>query len=340
MSAKIRFRKTVSSFLSAAGILRLLERFRLRDKAFILLYHRVLRPGDEQAGFIQPGMYVYADAFERQIRFLKKHFRVLTLEALIERVRRNEQVGRCCAVTFDDGWRDNYVNAFPVLRKHHVPATIFLATGFIDTERMFWHDELCWRMGDHGFESAQDADCCSPFASGVLHEIVDDSHGDKVIFLNSIIEMMKDFSPSERSVVIGRLRSVSPDPKLPRQLLNWDEVLEMSRSGVVQFGAHTVEHEILDRLPIPRIREEIVRSRREIERRLGTRIWTFAYPNGNFDNDIQTILWEHEFSGAVTTRKGFVGRNVRLMEIPRISVHQDICSTVQMFRSRIILERF
>src|SRR5581483_9637650 len=117
---------------------------RLRGRAVILGYHRVLAPGDLGREFVQPGMYVEAGEFAAHVRYLLRHFRVLALEDLLARWAAGDwdPAARYCAITFDDGWRDNYVHAFPVLRALGVPATIFVATAFVGTPERFWTDIL------------------------------------------------------------------------------------------------------------------------------------------------------------------------------------------------------
>src|SRR5712692_1330157 len=116
-----------------------------RKAVIILTYHRVIEKWDETLDYSQPGMVVTASTFERQVAFLNEHFEVVTLGALLAE---GNVAGRAvrprCVVTFDDGWRDNYDLAFPILRQHDIPATIFLTTDFIGTDRAFWHTELLY----------------------------------------------------------------------------------------------------------------------------------------------------------------------------------------------------
>src|SRR5574337_401681 len=91
---------------------------RLQGKAAILLYHRVLTEKELGQDFIQPGMYVRRDVFEMQMLFLKKHFQIVSLQDLLAlwKGKKWDNSKRYCVVTFDDGWRDNYLYAFPILQ--------------------------------------------------------------------------------------------------------------------------------------------------------------------------------------------------------------------------------
>jgi peptidoglycan/xylan/chitin deacetylase (PgdA/CDA1 family) len=157
---------------------------------------------------------------------------------------------------------------------------------------------------------------------------------------DSAIVSLKSCSPQAREDLLHRLRSLSRRPPVGRQLMNWKEAEEMQSGGLIRFEAHTSSHTILDQVPLQQAEEEIVRSRIELEQGLGAAPEFFAYPNGNFNGDLQAILRRHGFRGAFTTRKGLVGRGVSLYEIPRIGIHEDVSRTLPLFMGRILLKGF
>lgn len=336
---KIMIKKGLSAVLSSCGLFSILDYYLLEDKAFILMYHRVLCEDCSRDTYIQPGMFVTCKSFERQVSFLSERYQILLLEELIEKINRNEKIGGCCAITFDDGWMDNYTNAFPVLKKYQAPATIFLATAFIGTSRLFWPEEICWHLERQSPVGQATANCSSPVLR-FRREVENYPSDNRDFFLNKVIEVFKGYSPDDRNSVLEYFRGMGRFPYPLRQMLSWEEADEMSKSGLIAFGAHTAEHEILDQLPISKVKGEISRSKEDIEQKLGVSVTTFAYPNGNSNENIQEILQECKFVGAVTTRKGFLGRHTQLLEIPRIGIHEDICNTSAMFQARILLEKF
>lgn len=339
MKKAMLLKRMASDLMSSSGIHSLAERVCCSNKAFVLMYHRILSSISEQPYFVQPGMFVSTESFERQVAFLKERFKVVFLEDLVERVMNGEEIGGHCAITFDDGWGDNYTYAYPVLKKYLVPATIFLATGFVGTDRMFWPEELCCYLARADLGKAFNEDA-PPVVVRFSEELGRLARGGKDGFFDRAIELLKGFSPDDREGFLGYFRdSSSPDP-IPRQMLSWDEAREMSLSGLVRFGSHTVNHEILDQVPLEKARDEITLSREEIEHRLGGTVRTFAYPNGNYSESIRDFLAENGFNAAVTTRKGFLTREMPLMEIPRIAIHEDVSNTIPMFRSRILLRKF
>jgi len=335
MTLKVTLKNLVATFCHIGGVFNLLSFYRRRNKAFVLTYHRVIRLLLEESVYVQPGMYVTADTFRRQIAFLKERFHVLPLAELVARVETGRKVAGCCAITFDDGWHDNFTQAFPVFQEFQLPATVFLATGFIGTDRLFWPEEICFYLQQVGMRASTRQ---SQVFERFLNEVAYNS-GEEA-FLDNAVLTLKGWSPHEREKVLEHLRSAGTTPPPGRLLMNWEEAEEMQASGLITFGAHTVNHVILDQVPKRQAEEEIVHSRQELESRLGVRPEFFAYPNGNFNSNLQAILKRHGFRGAVTTRKGRFGEGVPLFEIPRIGVHEDISRTIPLFLARIFLDRF
>jgi peptidoglycan/xylan/chitin deacetylase (PgdA/CDA1 family) len=125
---KFLLRGVIASGLHRSGVLHLHRRWRLRNRAVILMYHRVLKP-EERSSQIHAGMYVLASAFERHHAYLQRSFELVDLDTMLAWLEGRIRCRRPpCAITFDDGWCDNYRNAFPLLRQFGAPATIFLIT--------------------------------------------------------------------------------------------------------------------------------------------------------------------------------------------------------------------
>jgi peptidoglycan/xylan/chitin deacetylase (PgdA/CDA1 family) len=329
----------ITSVFSLSGILDAIEHYFLSNKTFILMYHRILDPVDLHKRYVQPGMFASTASFEKQIAFLKCRFEVILLEDLVGKILNGEDLSRLCAITFDDGWRDNYTDAFPVLMKYRLPATIFLATGFVGTDRMFWPEEISYYLDQEIAKKGAFCDAPPPLIR-FSAQISPYHRCTRETFLDRCIEVLKGYPPGDRDEILGYFRGMFKAAPCPRQMLSWEEAREMLASGLVRFGAHTVNHVILDQVSPQKARDEITKSRADIEHNLGCRVSTFAYPNGNYTGGVRKILTESGFSAAVTTRKGFLARGMSLMEIPRIAIHEDVSNTIPMFRSRILLRKF
>lgn len=334
-----RIKSFVSRGMFYCGLLELMKRYRLENKGFILMYHRVLRSKEDSEVPTQPGMYVTCDTFERHLKYLKKNMHVIPLDELVDRMQAGKSLNRCCSITFDDGWYDNYDHAFPLLKKYDVPATIFLATGYVGTNKWFWPEELSR---------------CIPRIINDLREnkIVDETIQ---IFLSKLsynktvtmeclseraVDTFKQFKPQVREDLLNQLMTLYPRGEEQRLLMNWEEAMEMYEEGLVYFGAHTVNHLFLDELEPESITKEILGSQKHVQINLGYNAKLFAYPNGNYSPSIVKFLKENSFHGAVTTRKGFVYCDTPQMEMPRIAMHNDVSCTTDRFISRILMNHF
>ena len=330
----------IKSFLAFilyhSGVLSRYSRCKLKNKAFILMYHRIIDKNQQSSFPVQPGMYVTPDNFRKQVKFLKDKFKIISLEVLIERLKNGENISRCCVLTFDDGWRDNYTNAFPILKKYQVPATIFLPTGFIGSQKWFWPEEvylsLIWI-----YQNKMD----SSKIPGILQKLFNKSQfyssGQPCDAIDSVIDKLKHYELQQREQVVAALKDVCPATKHERIVMNWYEVQEMANSGLISFGAHTVSHTLLDQLTVENVRSEIEKSKEDIEKRVRNQINFFAFPNGNYNKKTLAILRDTEFAAAVTTRRGYIDKSSRLLELPRIAMHNDISCTLPLFLWRLLV---
>jgi len=134
-------RGVFAAFLQLSGAVTR-ARTKLQGKALVLMYHRVLAPESVPAD-IDPGMYVTTEAFERHLQYLTAHHDVVSLNSLYEWLSGRRQFARVpCAITFDDGWRDNYEEAFPLLERYGLPATIFLITDQVGAPAMVTWEQV------------------------------------------------------------------------------------------------------------------------------------------------------------------------------------------------------
>ena len=141
MSYSIRVKSWMSSLLAYAGIAGSRIRKQGRSGFVILTYHRIIKrcaPNEN----VQDGMFVEPSNFDSHVRFLKRHFQIVPLHTILRKDAGNSPSRPLCALTFDDGWDDFYENAYPVLKAHDVPATVFLPTDFIGTGDWMWTDRL------------------------------------------------------------------------------------------------------------------------------------------------------------------------------------------------------
>jgi peptidoglycan/xylan/chitin deacetylase (PgdA/CDA1 family) len=266
-----------------------------RTAAFpVLVFHRV---NDDQDPFFPS---LPTSVFADRIAHIARHYRVLTVEDLADRMEQGTVPGDAIALTFDDGYRDNLTHAAPILAHHGLPATIFLVTGHIGTPDIPWFDRLALAFKT-ATRPAVSLDPAHPFPLT--------TPGDRLQALAAALAELKRLPDEERRRQLTRLEAeLRPaGPERPKRLmLTWDEVGALRDLGF-SIGAHTVSHPILSRTTPERAWHEIHGSKRAIEQVLGDRVRAFAYPNGaaeDYDETTTQLVRQAGFTCAVTTRRG------------------------------------
>lgn len=314
-----------------------LAHLRNQGRVAILTYHRVVSDDMVRGEHIQRGMFVRAESFEAHASYLRDHFVVLPLAELLEQWRTDglDSSKRYCVITFDDGWRDNYQYAFPLLRKYGLPATIFLATDYIGTSRWFWPDELAYVLGQARQQMTEE-DFRGALAS-VLTEVMQSEGIRPSSFSPSadsdeLIEQCKNFRPETIAGFVRRSsQALGIRPPGARVLLDWNEVKEMARHNIT-FGPHSCSHRILTNIPLADVEDELVRSREALLRNDLAPVPVFCYPNGNFDREIQNLTKAAGYLGAVGCEIGLeTGRPCDAFALKRISVHEDAAASDPLF---------
>ena len=304
-----------------------------RDRTVILTYHRVLEKWEPALDYSQPGMVVTMPTFERQLAFLEQHFEIVPLGALLDgeasgRPRRRPR----CVITFDDGWRDNYELAFPILRRQALPATIFLTTDFIGTDRVFWHTELIHLLmvGDFA-RFLRDERALAGYPRAVREGVRRCAGRGRVSSAedtDALVETVKATCDEDRiHDLIGALSQAArlPRPLMPgrRFFLDWDQAREMAASGV-EIGSHGCSHRILTRLSTHEANQELVRSKAEIESRVGAVVRHFAFPNESASPTLTGLAARAGYRTACVGSADAMGAGIRALR--RVGMHEGVCA--------------
>jgi peptidoglycan/xylan/chitin deacetylase (PgdA/CDA1 family) len=307
----------------------------------ILMYHRVVPP-EVALKSVQKGMYVEPATFESHLGYLTGLFDVIHLEDY--RTRRggagDSPGGKpMCIMTFDDGWKDFYAYAYPILKANSVPATVFVATDFIGTDEWLWTDRLSHVL--LGQASRGRSGRVSHSSSSPLVRRIEGLGTPSERTLEESIRILKEYPPEAIRETITELAvRTGADPGNPpgRAFLTWEEVRKMVASGLVSIGSHTASHRILTSLPEDEIRDEMARSRDRLimEGAVSEKFLPFSYPNGNFNGKIAAMAREAGYSLAVTTEAGWNGRDSDLFALRRNAIHQDMASSTPLFGCRIL----
>ncbi len=275
----------------------------------ILIFHRVLPALDP----LLPGE-PDAALFKARMRWLASAFRVMPL---IEAARRladgNLPVNAAC-ITFDDGYADNATIAAPLLSKLRLPATFFIATGFLDGGRM-WNDTVTEAVriarGPRLDLTAID-----------LTEWPCSSDAERVATIAGLLDRLKYLPQSERQTKVDAIASAVGLAAQSDLMMTRRQVRELPRYGMA-VGAHTVTHPILTTLAIDDVRREVADGRRDLEETLGEPVKLFAYPNGrprrDYDATHVALIREMGFDAAVATAWGVADRATDRFQLPRFT---------------------
>ncbi len=282
---------------------------RSRRGAQILVYHRVNDENDPMF----PG--IPTDVFTQQMEYIADHYTVCSLTEVLQRLQSDDLPIDLLTITFDDGYRDNYSNAFPVLKRLGLPATIFLATDVIGTGRVLWHDRVF-----AAFRTTQARVLRGWDGDGRNYPLV--SGAEKSTALHHFLKFLWSLDDDAKSIWITKLvdrLGVDEQTINPELMLDWGHVKAMSEHNI-EFGAHTVSHPILSKVSTQRAWEEIHTSKKLIESKIKLPVRHFAYPVGRaVDFTLQTkdLLREAGFESAVTTISGSNDSDRDLFELRR-----------------------
>jgi len=266
MISKSRLIKTLGPLGGYALI-----RWLMRKQPRILMYHRFSAKPKANC--------VSADVFEQQLIYLKKHFNVISLSTLRECREHGKQTPRNSVVlTVDDGYRDFYTVAFPLLKKHEVPATLFVTSGFIDQELWLWPDKITWLLANA--EYIPEGIALDERALGVCE--VDSVS--RPLLWNKIVGYLLSISDNGKHVWIEKFSEILKLklPLLPPndfQACSWQELDKMQRHGT-EIGGHTHTHPSLGKVPSKQLHYEIQHCKALIDKNLGEKGRDFCFPNG------------------------------------------------------------
>lgn len=278
----------------------------------VLTYHRVL-PLHEANPYPYSGMVMPRDSFEAQMARLARHYHVLPMPEAVERWRSRTLPPRAVTLTFDDGYRDNYEHAWPILRRFGFSGTFFLVTNILDRHERLWWDEaheaaLLLKDGRLAylppFVRTAFAAAGGPGSPGASLRLV---------------EAMNGATRADRQMALEALRAATGVDARDEHglMMSWAEAREMARSGMV-FGTHTRTHAFLDELTPDQARDEIAGTPERIAEMLETPAPWLSWPRGRVMPDSHELLRETGIQAAFSTETGPNGPDADVAALRRI----------------------
>jgi len=291
----------------------------------VLTYH-----GIGKDGFIRPSYCVSENNFERQVKHLARHYRVLPLERAVQLLEQQDTLPHnSVAITIDDGYRNAYEKAFPILKKYGCPATVFAATEPLQTGKSLWpnklylwfkatratHLRLRWRGAKpNEMESRQQR--VFRLRTKREREEALDAIG---ILLHRLDPMSRDNLLTEIAEDLGF--GLEPDPReVP--MLTWDQLREMAQADIT-IGSHSITHPVLTAMSLENAKHELVESKAILERELNRPITLFAYPFGGYEDfnaEIQAMVEQAGYHAAFTAVRGLNHKDSNRFTLFRMQV--------------------
>jgi len=337
--------KTAATALYLTGITQLLISSRLKQKLIVLMYHRVIPKKDIPGCPSHPGIIVSREAFARHMAFVGQRLHPVSITDLAQSVEnRTPLKDKSCLVTFDDGWKDNYDHAFPILKEFNIPAVIFIPTDFVGRSTGFWQEKLFMLLMDlhEAMDSAGNNEHFLdklPFEKDIRRIMEGDSSEIKDRAF-SFISGIKNKSRKERDDLIWALQNKlgqTPGDSRPsdhRAFLDWEEIKTMEKQNV-SFGSHGKSHAILTAVPEEEVFDEVKASRQKMHVQLGAPPLALAYPNGDCNSLVQKQVEKADYKLAFTTFPGLFAVSDDPLLIPRINIHEDMTGSLPLFAGKL-----
>jgi peptidoglycan/xylan/chitin deacetylase (PgdA/CDA1 family) len=294
---------------TAATLLNDIGRQRNRGQLRVLMFHGLtdrVHDGLENCQY----KHLNVHRFESLVAHLAADYDVLSMDEMVECLQSGAPLPPFPAVlTFDDGFASNYDLAYPILQHYGLPAIIYLATQFVNEKTPIWVDRVDYVM----HRTARSRSDLVAFKDRLKTR----PHAEILAAVNQL--------EVETGYQLGRAdRADLPTIYRP---LNWEQVREMSRGGLISFGSHTHAHVILGRAAPDVIRNELAQSRACIERETGRTCRHFCYPNGaagDFSEASEQILRESGFCSSITTLGGLNSLPASPFLLRRLGMTNDL----------------
>lgn len=292
-----------------------------RGRVLILTYHRFSRVRD-------PLATPEAD-FDAHLKYLKEHYTLVPLSRVAEHYAGTRELpARAACVTIDDGFADAYEIAFPLLKRHGVPATLFVITDFLDGRAWMWTDKL------RHVALNTSAERLSVETGGRSFELKLAGRDSRLAAAGRVNSELKRLAPHAREESIERIadaHGVTLPQQPPAEFgpVTWEQARELDAGGV-ELGSHTVSHPILTTTDDAQLGRELHDSRARLEAELGRAVELFCYPNGAFDARVRRETASAGYRCAVTTEPGLNERRAAdPLTLSRVPAETDLPHFVQ-----------
>lgn len=317
------------------SIIRKTIKYIFRREAMILMYHRIASP------VVDPWqLAVSAENFEQHLKILQGINMVKPLPQIIEQLKKKTLDRKCIAITFDDGYADNYHTARPLLEKYELPATFFITSKNVDSKNEFWWDELAnillltpklpqklvLTLNDQSFfydladETSLTGDLLNRHKNYISYN--PETLRSRLYF--KLWEYLSPLSDRDQRELIDQVRiwaAAEGETNASYHCLSSGQIRKLSANELFDLGGHTVSHPALPDHATGKQEEEILGNKLFLERITGKKINLFAYPSGRYNDSTIAVLKRMNFEAAFTTSAQTVKTSADRYKLGRFQVN-------------------
>jgi peptidoglycan/xylan/chitin deacetylase (PgdA/CDA1 family) len=293
-----KIKEYFSRILFYSGILYINSLFS-QKKLTIVTFHRIV-PDSVKNKSPNKSMMLTVAQFEDLIKMISIYSNPLALETAVLYFKTKKKFPpRSIVITFDDGYADNYTNAYPILKKYKIPATVYIATKYINqNDQWFWWEEVEYFFKQNKGKKLKTA----KFTSSELIDTINRlnlTQTNRISKIRTFIHDLYKISEKERKSLITFMRGKYSHPKT-HLMLKWDQVKSMT--DIFKIGSHTVNHIFLNSLSPSRISDEFTQSKCLIERKVGKKCRSISYPAGFVSSSVIKKAIESGYDSGVTSK--------------------------------------
>ena len=289
----------------------------------ILNYHRISekKTRDNLSDF---DLGVSVQKFEKQIKYLNRNFSVISFSRAVNLLKNENDWPRFpVVISFDDGYRDVYIHAFPVLEKYNLPAMVFVSTGIIEAGGFFWWDILNDIVQSNHLQEIKLAlGNCNDLEYELDLRYLKSIHNKK-LFLDKLTGEFKKLKGEKRDKLLNLLKNLLRHDKIKeRETLSWGEIKELRKAGI-EFGSHTHNHYLLTLEEEKTVEKELTYSKQQLEENLKEKIEYLSYPSGLYNPEIEKIVRRTGYQSACSNLYGHNHKDTNLLALKRFSLEES-----------------
>jgi peptidoglycan/xylan/chitin deacetylase (PgdA/CDA1 family) len=298
-----------------------LNRSNIYNGVLVLSFHKVVTED-----YFRSQMTISRTIFSELLDYLVEKTDVIKLSALPNLDLSTESKKLKIALTFDDGYKDNYDNAYPELLKRKIPASIFVASGYMGGDRYLWWDLISYIADNYSKLSEKNREIIKKLFLQYGGDVdIENSN----ITSNNVVNNLRIKSIAEINYVEQTISSIVTSEGLnkSRIMLNWSEIKEMSNNGI-DIGGHSVNHVYLNSCTKEELISEIRDCKNSIESFTDKKVENFAYPDGRYNNDVCNALKDEGYKISVSTESNIFRRCSNLFSVPRVDITSNHLSNL------------